>query len=351
VLNLFRQGELIYTSHLAYKPTTSERRRKRLAAQYHQQHRNELAKLSQIHRQREQSLETERDYLLACGFLKYGMIQEAIALLEALVETGECRSVIQATLGKVYLRLQKYELAGASFQQALAAHSNYADLHFYFGLCEYHLQHCAAAVCEFERALEINPYYGESHFYLGLTFLLNAKLGQEYELAKNLDERAAKSFSTSHAILPALQNEAFDLGMQLLEQKKVEEAYNALAPLAAQISADKPEAMNYEFHLAVLHEAEQIRPEQVWQEIDRLRRLLQHYPDYADVYHELGVAYAVLGVSVTSKALAHFEKALQINPAYAQARKNLKLMQYDQRGLRTMLNAMLPRHVANLNPA
>jgi hypothetical protein len=62
-----------------------------------------------------------------------------------------------------------------------------------------------------------------------------------------------------------------------------------------------------------------------------------------DVYHELGFAYAVLGVSVTSKALSNFEKALQINPAYEKARKNLKLIQYDQRGFRTMLQAILPR--------
>jgi len=343
-LNLFRQGELIYTSHSGYNPTVSERRRKQLTAQYHRRHRDELIKLSQLHRQRDQqNLAIETNYLLAGGFLKYGMVQEAIALLQDLVKNHECNSRVQATLGQAYLRLQQYDLAGAAFDHARLTHPDFADLHFYSGVCEYHQRHCAAAVHEFARALEINPYYGEAYFYLGLALLLNARLGQEYELAKDLDERATKALSTAQAILPTLRGETFTQGMKFLEQKKFEEAHDLLKPLTEHISSAKPDVINHEFHLEVLHEAEHIRPEQVWQEIARLRSLAQRYPNYADIYYELGFAYAVLGVSVTSKATANFEKALQINPAYDGAKKSLKLIRYDQRGFRTMLQAMLPR--------
>jgi tetratricopeptide (TPR) repeat protein len=270
------------------------------------------------------------------------MVQEAIANLEYLVEIRKGSPLVRAALGKAHLKIQNYEPALEQFRRALSANENYADLHFYCGVCEYYLQHCSAAVHSFSRAIKINPHYGEAYVFFSLALLLNFKLGQEYGLTTKLTERTQKAFQRARAILPSLGGADFDKGIALLEHEKFEEAFGVFEPWISKISSDKPEVINYEFHLAVLHEAEQIPPERVWQEIIRLQNLLQRYPNYADVYYELGFAYAVLGSSVTSKSLHHFEKAMAINPDYENARKGLKLIQNDQRGLRTMLQAMLP---------
>jgi tetratricopeptide (TPR) repeat protein len=141
--------------------------------------------------------------------------------------------------------------------------------------------------------------------------------------------------------MPSLQGEAFDRGISLIEEENYEGALKILASLVAHVANERPEITNYDFHLTVLNDAEQIRPEEAWQEIKRLADMVERYPNYPDLYHELGFAYAVLGASVTSKALSHFEKAIQINPAYEDAQKSLKLIRNDQRGFRTMLHAML----------
>jgi tetratricopeptide (TPR) repeat protein len=341
-LMFFRHGEVIYSSRQYYDAGLPKVKRRHLVFDYHQRHKDELAKLFLLHRHRlENSCNGDASYLVACGFLKYGMLSEAIINLEHLVESDKATPLVHAALGNAYLRSSQHARALEHLRKALDIKRSYADFHFYCGICEYHLRHLEAAVESFLQAIDTNPHYGEAYFYLGLSLLLNAKLGQKYELAVNLVPRAKETFNKAVAILPALRSEAFDRGMCLLEQQDYDGALETLAPLVAPITSDKPEVINYDFHLAVLQDAEHVRPEQAWQEIKRLSELTERYPNYPDLYHELGFAYSVLGVSVKSKAMSHFEKAIEINPAYEDAQKSLKLIQNDQRGFRTMLHAML----------
>ena len=341
-VTFFRQGEVIHTFRLPYEAQLPESRRTQLVAEYHQRHKDELARLFQFHRQHaELELDTGACHLLACGFLKYGMVHEAISSLEALMKANRATPGVHAALGEAYLKSQQYARALDHLRLALSARGNYADLHFQRGVCEYHLQRCEEAVGAFMQAIEINPHYGEAYFYLGLALLLNARLAQNYELAVDLAERASRLFCMAQSILAPLRGESFTRGIEVLKQENFEEAFRALSPLTAHIANHKPEIVNYEFHLRVLDEAERIRPEQVWQEIKRLQALLERYPNYPDLYHEVGFAYAVLAVSVGSKAILLYEKALELNPAFADAQKSLRLLRNDQRGFRSLLRAML----------
>ncbi len=343
VLRLFCKGEVVYTTSVYCNGVLSDNDRRQLAAQHHQRHKEELAKLCHLQNHAGQSdAEASMRYLLASGFLKYGMVQEAIDNLNHLLENNQRNPLVHAKLGKAYLKVQKYSAAVEQFRQALALNDNYADVHFFYGLGEYHLRRCEPAARAFSRAIKLNPHYGEAYFFIGLALLLNVKLGQEYNLTIKLKERALQIFQRALAILPVLRGEAFDRGLKLLQEERFDEAFEAFAPSAANLTIDKPDMVNYQFHLLVLHEADKIQPERVWQEIKRLEELLQRFPNYADVAYELGFAYAVLGLSVTAQSLAHFEKALAINPDYKNALKGVKLVKNDQRGFRNMLLALLP---------
>lgn len=341
VLRLFRQGDILYCSRIYYNGVLSENERKELALQHHQRSKEDLSKLFQLYSQSKPSnLDASTRYLLAGGFLRYEMAQEAIAILHELLQSHPDHAQVLTMLGQAHLRINEYEQAREQFQQAVAVNENYADLHFHLGLCEYYLLHCEPAVRAFSRAFEINPHYGEAYLYLGITLLLNVKLGEEYELTLSLAEQTQKLFQRALAILPTLVGATFDQGLRLIQQEKFEEAFDVLAPVAAGLSDNKPEVVNYLFHLLVLHELEKVRPEQVWQEIKRLEKLRQSFPNYPDIEHELGFAYAVLGLTNTTKSLWHFGKALAMNPAYKKAQKGLKLLRNDQRGFRRLLQAM-----------
>jgi tetratricopeptide (TPR) repeat protein len=343
VLRLFRQGDIIHSSRVYYNGVLSEIERQGLAAQHHQRSKEDLSKLFQLHGQCKQSdLDASTQYLLAGGFLKYEMAPEAIITLQRVLQNQPGTPLAHIMLGQAHLKIKEYEQAREQFQHAIAINENYADLHFNLGLCEYYLLHCDPAVRAFSRAIKINPHYGEAYLYLGITLLLNVRLGEEYELTLRLAEQAQKIFQRALAILPTLGGAAFDQGLQLIRQEKFEEAFDVLAPVVAGLSGSKPEVVNYLFHLLVLHELEKVRPEQVWQEIKRLEKLQQSFPNYPDIEHELGFAYAVLGLTNTTKSLWHFEKALAMNPAYKKAQKGLKLLKNEQRGFRRLLQAMQP---------
>jgi tetratricopeptide (TPR) repeat protein len=343
VLRLFRQGDILHSARVYYNGVLSEDERQELALHYHQRSKDDLFKLFQLHSQCKNSAsDASTKYLLAGGFLKYEMAQEAIATLQQVLQSQPDTPLVHAMLGQAHLRMKEYEQAREQFQQAIAVNENYADLHFNLGLCEYYLLHCDPAVRAFSRAIKINPHYGEAYLYLGITLLLNVKLGEEYELTLRLAEQAQKLFQRALAILPSLGGATFDQGLRLVQQEKFEEAFDVLAPVVAGISGNKPEVVNYLFHLLVLHELEKVRPEQAWQEIKRLEKLRQSFPNYPDIEHELGFAYAVLGLTNTTQSLWHFEKALAMNPAYKKAQKGLKLLKNDQRGFRRLLHAMQP---------
>lgn len=342
VLRLFRQGDIIHSSRVYYNGVLSENERTRLALQQHRRKKEELATLFQLHGQRHPpEVDASMRYLLAGGFLRHGMAREAIATLREVLQLQPDDPLAHTMLGEAHVRVKEYEQAKEQFRLALTAHENYADLHFNLGICEYHLLRCAPAVRAFSRAITINPHYGEAYLYFGMTLLLNVKLGQEYELTIKLAEQTQKIFRMASAILPVLSGEAFDEGIRLIQQEKFEEAFDVLAPKVADVAGNKPEIVNYVFHLLVLHELEKVRPEQVWQEIKRLEKLQQSFPQYPDIEYELGFAYAVLGLTVSSKSSWHFEQALVMNPAFQRAHKGLKLMKNDQRGSRRLLRAMM----------
>lgn len=343
LLRLFRQGEIIHTAPLPYNGNLTAGERQQLAIQHHQRHKEELAKLFQLQNRREPGVPQDPGtlFLLAAGLMKYGLMQEAINNLAAIVTGSTSPPQVHSALGQAYLKMKNYPAAVEQFRQVLALNVNYADQHYYCGLCEYYLQRCEPAARALSRAIKINPHYGEAYFYLGLALLLNVKLGQEYDLAVRLHERARQIFQRAVAILPVLRGEVFDRGLQLVRQENFEEAYGVLAPLAEKLVDEKPDVVNYQFHLLVLADADQIQTTQVWQEIKRLEELLQRFPGYADIAYELGFAYAVLGLRVTAQSLAHFEHALEVNPEYKNAQKGLKLIKNDQRGFRNLLHALV----------
>ena len=339
----YRQGNAIFSTARSYRPSLRDEQIKKLASKVHEFYKREIAKLFQLaSKLRQNSIHDTSMDLLARGFLKYGMDLEAITLLEPLVYRSSDFPRSQFTLGKALIAVKKFKAARRQYLNLLAGQRKYADSHFYLGLCEYNLRDCAAAFHAFAKAVEINPHYGEAFFYLGLTLLLNAILNQQQDLTRNLTERAKKVFLNALKNLPELKVRQAQQGLILIEKEDYHKAYDFLAPLSKIVEKRiKPDILNYEFHLHVLFEPHEVRPEKVWQEIQRLQRLIPQYPQYPDLQYELGFTFAVLGASVSATSLNHFEKAVGLNPDYKNALKGLKLIQNDQRGYATMLRALM----------
>jgi len=59
--------------------------------------------------------------------------------------------------------------------------------------------------------------------------------------------------------------------------------------------------------------------------IKNLKRAIAINPHYADLHHDLAIAYTLLGSFINTKAIEEYKRALAINPDFAKAKRNLKL--------------------------
>lgn len=343
VVKFFREGKASYTSEVSYDDNLSESERQELTIAHHEKHKEEINRLFQLHLDEGiPPAENQLRYLRAHGLIKFGLFQEAAADLQSLLANQGDTPQVRIALGKVYLKMHKYRPAAEQFLQALSENSQYADLHFYSGVCLYYSENCVEAIQSFSRTLRLNPHYGEAHFYAALTLLLNVRLAQEYRLAKGLPERVLQLLSNSREMLPLLSAEAIEQGIGLVTDQKYEEAFEVLAPLAAGLESGTTSLFNYAFYLDVLLEPEQIASEQVWQEITRLEELVVRHPHYADLYYDLGFAYVILGANIAARSLSYMNKALTVNPAYQDAQRAITLLENNVGGLRETVHTLLP---------
>jgi hypothetical protein len=59
------------------------------------------------------------------------------------------------------------------------------------------------------------------------------------------------------------------------------------------------------------------------QYIEKLTKVIEEFPQYADLRHHLGVAYLIKSRFDASRSMREFKKALEINPHFQKATVNL----------------------------
>jgi len=95
---------------------------------------------------------------------------------------------------------EDYQEALACFEEVIEKKPDYAEAHFFLGLCRAGLGDYGGAITAYKQALQINPDYGWAHYGLGLTYLLmgdRTSAMEEYRILSNLDsELAAELYQT-----------------------------------------------------------------------------------------------------------------------------------------------------------
>jgi tetratricopeptide (TPR) repeat protein len=75
--------------------------------------------------------------------------------------------------------------------------------------------------------------------------------------------------------------------------------------------------------------------------IDLMDSKIEKYPHYPDLRNALGKAYLVKIRALLNAARKQFKKALELNPEYLEARKNLELIENELKGFILFLRAIL----------
>ncbi len=200
---------------------------------------------------------------------------------------------------------------------------------------------CYQASKSFEKAIDLNIYYGEAYYNLALAIILNGIKKDDYDLAQNLEENAIKLLRKSVGFNSTLNNEYFQQGLNALKSKDLDGAFKVLSKGYDKTIRGKFLKNNYYFHLEYLLSNGHLSKEVVVNHIKKIQKLLEINSNYPDLYNDLGMAYAVMAQLYSQHAVEAYQKALKINPEYKTAMKNLKLIQNELKGLKTLLKAIL----------
>jgi tetratricopeptide (TPR) repeat protein len=187
----------------------------------------------------------------------------------------------------------------------------------------------------------LNVYYAEAYYNLAMTVILNGIKKEDFKLSHNLKDRATSLLAKSVGFNPAFKNDYLQNGLDALENNDLDQAFIELSQGYDEAADGGHPKRIYEFHLEYLFRHDLVREDFVIKHIKHLRKQLELHPNYPDLYNELGLAYTVLTQFHSDRAVEAYQKALNLNPNYRTALKNLKLIQNEMKGLKTLLKAML----------
>ena len=271
---------------------------------------------------------------LGFAYEHMGMYEEAVKNFASAAQICNYPD-IHYQLGLCHCFLEEFEKAEQEFRQALEINPKYTSALFLLGFTYVRLHQLSKAVDCFQGSLKVNPHYPDYHYLLGSVYALQHK----YDLAKKQFQQALKinpQYLEAEAKIALIEEnqqrkeKGFD--NTGLDQKLVDEFYKAFAHIPVTGIFSKtihvPQGEDIISDIILFYE-----------------KAIQVNPNYADLHHKLGIYYAKKGDHFRAKEA--FLQARKINPHFIQAIVNLALT-YQQMGetdksIRTFLEAVALR--------
>jgi len=283
------------------------------------------------------------DLIIKLGIALYRkkLYLEGIDLLCAAADNNPQNSRIKMILGKIYLAKNQLQKAKQEFIAAVELSPDYPDYRNLLGVTYLKLEKALPAIEQFKKAVELNIYYYKSLFNLGLGYILNAIVKEDFEYSKNLEQNCKETFDKAVMFNPGFLNADFEKANKLLRENSLEDAYKVFVSIAERETFVVTEESQVEMYLRYIHGTEGMSEEGISEYIDKLKNLLKASPRYADLHNEMGLAYTILGKFMRDKAIGHFRSAIDINPDFSKALKNLRLSENELKGFEVLLEAII----------
>lgn len=341
VSSFFRNGTLLETRTRDFNPEWPAEKLRLRTRLFHDEKKSEIQMLLQLSERLRDSDQAELKSLLGQAFMRRGMYEEAVIEFEEAIVLNPKISAIYSHLGRAYTALHRHDDAIAILEQAIAMSPGFADFHNHLGVAYLRKEYCRKAVDQFLRAVDSNPYYADAYYNLALAYLLNTVTKEDFALSVNSQQKIFDNLEKAIKINPSYRNEHHAQGEELLKRKKYEEAYKALELGATKITRPADVSFIMDFYLRAIYNTRKLTSRQIWRHIRQLQEFIEKYPNYADLYNHLGVAYVILSKYVNNKAIQQFDQAIQRNPGFERAKRNKRLAEYDNKGMQLLFDAIL----------
>jgi tetratricopeptide (TPR) repeat protein len=338
---VFKDGDLIFSSDFFYGREASEGEIRKLAEQFHQQKKVELHLIFSLLPKYRQSTNFKIIELVGQALLRKNFAEEAIHLFRYFLEKNTHAATIYFFLGQAYFETRQNEPAIECLRNAVNFQPDYADYRNKLGLALLANNECHLALEQFKAAISRNVYYAEAHFHSALTYIKNSIVRDDYTLSVNMEEKTLKALEMATRLNPAYKREEYLTAMDFFNARNYPDALKMFSTAQKMVTKPDPRELIHNFYLRLISGEDGIDIVYIWNYIKELRNLIRDLPNYADLYNDLGVAYTIMGTYFQKEATQIFNEALQLNPDYQKARKNKKLLKYENRGLDYLVDFLL----------
>ena len=341
VTSLFHEGSLLSRQHAGYDAATSVDALRAQVRRLHDEFKVRLTSLLDLRERLKKDVDGRAHLRLGEALYRQKLYREAMAEVIRSIKLGLEDAGGYSILGNCLLALGDNEKALRSFQKGIELAPNYADLHNDLGVVYLKLEKCREAVASFERALEPNRYYQAALLNLAIALALNVVLKQDYDLSRELRGRMRKLLELNLQLKPHLDTDEFREAMRCIDTERFDVVYEKLSAIRRDLDTLASNDLSLEIYLILKFRADELTEEEIDGLVARLQVALESNPGYADIQNDLGVLYAAKCKFFIDKAHESFRQALQKNPSFRKAEKNLRLAGNDRQGIHFLLKALL----------
>ena len=339
--SLFHEGNLLTRQNAPYDGALSGEPLRATVRKLHDEYRARLMSLLDLRERLKKDVDARAHLRLGEALFKQRLYREAMAEVIRSIKLGLEDAGAYSILGNCLLALGDSEKAMRAFQKGLELAPGYADLHNDLGVTHLKLERCREAVTSFERALECNRYYQAALLNLAIALALNVILKQDYDLSKDLRSRMRRLLELNLQLKPQIDGEDFRAAVGALDSEHFDVVYEKLAAIKRDLDTVASNDLSLEIYLILKFRGDELTEEDIDGLVERLNLAIESNPGYADIQNDLGVLYAAKCKLFIDKAHESFRQALQTNPSFRKAEKNLKLAGNDRQGIHFLLKALL----------
>jgi tetratricopeptide (TPR) repeat protein len=272
------------------------------------------------------STETNKNKNIAFDYIKNGNFQNAIELIEEIIDKNPKNSELFFLLGLSYQGLIKYPKALKAFQKAIELDPLNFESHNLIGLTYQKMGKDHEAIVSFKNSLKIMPDFSDTHFNLALVLdsigkgksaLTHMKISKElYRRNKNglmagLAEQQTTSYTNKYKTISTN-----------LEEKDITDRLSNLAQIKKleRLLIHYPNDLDRRYQLAQKYlDTGQTELAQL-----EFEKILKFYPTGALIWNDLG--FLQMKLNRFEEAAEKLKKALELNPDFANAHYNLAMV-------------------------
>jgi tetratricopeptide (TPR) repeat protein len=244
-------------------------------------------------------------------------------------------------LGQILMLLEKYSESEMNFRKALQLETKRADYHFHLGRLLFTVKRDKEAEKCFTKALELNSDYAEAYFYQGAAMLRQLIESSGSRLDDKMLIPIKVALKNASILDQRFREKGFNEAFDLLEEKLYIESLDKFIDFSQRFMEIEAHDVIDEFNLFAKYSKKKISLLTVDEYINNIRAMIEEHPEYADLHNALGKAYILKIRALLNASTLQFQKALEINPDYIEAKKNIELVENEGKGFLLLLRAIL----------